>query len=205
MQKFYIGKSMWPTFRPGDLLEVAPLHRFPRSGDVVMFRQGDSETDDCPVVHRVRAMTAKGFVTQGDNSPYPDSQCVSLDQIVGIVTHVHRGGKFLHVHGGRYGLWTLRRLVAARAIRRILRLSLHTMYGQMRDSGILARIWQPQVSLLRINSPDGTLIKYLWRGRTIARWWPRQNKFECRKPWDLVIKNNSSSPDKGTESGGRVV
>jgi len=32
------------------------------------------------------------------------------------------------------------------------------------------------------------LVKYICGGRTVARWWPEQDRFECKKPYDLVIR-----------------
>ena len=31
------------------------------------------------------------------------------------------------------------------------------------------------------------MVKHIWQGRTIARWWPDDKRWECRKPFDLFL------------------
>jgi hypothetical protein len=41
---------------------------------------------------------------------------------------------------------------------------------------------------VHLRTEHGRLVKYVYGGRTVAWWWPGQNRFECRKPFDLVLR-----------------
>ncbi len=70
--------SMLPSIRPGELIKITKGGD-PRSGDVVVFRRGESF-----IAHRL--VWKKNFVavTKGDNNAYCDPP-ISLFDIVGIV------------------------------------------------------------------------------------------------------------------------
>jgi signal peptidase I len=198
--RFYRGRSMAGTFRPGDRLTVFPVPLAEISpGDVVVFRGLNHEGEESELVHRVVAATPDGLVARGDNNFREDEGRVTSDNLVGRVTLVERDGRARQVRVGRAGRWQARwlraRLVAWRLVKRLGA----PAYGRLRSSGLVPRCWQPSLSRISLNSKDGVLIKYVHHGRTVARWWPATGRFESRKPFDLVIPR----PDHAGPAGGR--
>ena len=190
--RFYRGRSMGGTFRPGDCLIVAPVSLADvRPGDVVVYRGPNHQGDAEEFVHRVVATAPGGLVAHGDNNPCPDIPLVTADNLLGRVTHVTRGGKTQPVHGGRLGLLHARVLHARRHVWRqvwgLVACLGRGPYRWLRESGLVPRLWQPTVMKVRLATENGPLVKYVCGGRTVARWWPDQNRFEYQKPYDLVI------------------
>ena len=95
----YHGRSMWPCFQEGDLLEISPVDMTDiRSGDCVAFRIDDGQT----VAHRV--ITAQGsLTTRGDALPTVDSETVQREHVLGKVTCIYRLGRSIRVWGGIAG------------------------------------------------------------------------------------------------------
>lgn len=184
----YHGSSMLGTLRSGDqvVIEPVPLTAM-RPGDVVAFRPTVADDEGIPIVHRVVAIRPAGLLTQGDNNAQIDVGLVTADRLLGRVTHVERGGRPMLVRGGRAGqLW----VVYLRARRRVYNLAARLgrgLYRRLRASGLVRRVWRPRITRLRLVNNHGTQVKYVCGGRTVARWWPHQNRFECQKPYDLVI------------------
>jgi signal peptidase I len=185
--RFYRGRSMAGTFRPGDRLSLEPVAVDDvRPGDVVVFVSNRGEERD-ELVHRIVAATPEGLVARGDNNPCPDSTLVTAGNLLGRVTHVERAGQTCSVPGGQRGLLRARlqriRVVLWRGVKAVGR----RPYRELRSSGLVARWWQPPVRRVRIVMEKGLVVKYVCEGRTVANWWPEQNRFECQKPYDLVI------------------
>jgi signal peptidase I len=185
--RFYRGRSMKGTFRLGDRLrlELVTLDDV-RPGDVVVYAS-DYKGHREELVHRVVAVTPKGLVPRGDNNPCPDAILVTADNLLGRVTHVERGGRTMSVAGGQRGLfhaWLWRSRVA---LWRWTKSVGRRPYRRLRSSGLVARLWQPPVRRVRIVTENGLVVKYVCDGHTVAEWWPQQNRFECQKPYDLVI------------------
>lgn len=61
-------------------------------GDIVLFRNIDGRY----IVHRVRNIRGKEIQTMGDNCLNPD-KAISEKEILGYVTHVHRGRRTFFV------------------------------------------------------------------------------------------------------------
>jgi signal peptidase I len=184
----YRGGSMLGTFRPGDCLTVEPVPiEHIRPGDVVAFL-GAAREDGAEelVAHRVIAITPGGLVTRGDNNPHADAVLVTAGNLLGRVTHFERDGVRSPVRGGRTGLWQPRLLYIHRRAH-ALAVRLGGPYRWLRSSGLLRRLWQPAVIRIRLATENGPLVKYLCGQRTVARWWPEEGRFECQKPYDLVI------------------
>jgi hypothetical protein len=171
------------TFEPGDWLTIqpAPISAI-RRGDVVACRMLRAENAR-EMVHRVVAVTPGGLVTRGDNNPEVDSELASEPDLVGIVTHVERDGVTRRVRGGRSGWWRVQFMRAWRRLRRLGR----RPYRWLAASGFVRRLWRPDILRLQVEAPGGLLVKFTHRGRVVARFWPMSGRFECRKPYDLVI------------------
>jgi hypothetical protein len=187
--RFYRGKSMAGTFRAGDCLTVVPVPLAElQAGDVVVYRGPNGQGEQNELVHRIVAASSEGLVARGDNNPCPDSALVTADNLVGRVTHVERKGRMRPVRGGRWGLGRARLLHAlALAWRWFKRLG-GRPYRWLRASGLVPRVWHPVFQKIRLATEGGPLVKYVCAGRTVARWWPATGRFECRKPYDLVLR-----------------
>jgi len=191
--RFYRGRSMLGTFRPGDYLtlEAVPIAAI-RPGDVVVYRGVDREGEPDEVVHRVVAAGTGGLVARGDNNPCSDSVLVTADNLLGRVSHVERDGKVRSVRGGRWGLlraWVFRtwRLTQRRGWR-LMAFVGRWPYRGLRSSGLVRRLWRPAVVKVRVETENGPLVKFVCGQRTVARWWPQTGRFQCRKPYDLIIR-----------------
>jgi len=184
----YHGGSMLGTLRPGDQVVIKPVpFNAMRPGDVVAFRPTTADDEKIPIVHRVVAIRPAGLLTQGDNNAQVDVELVTTDRLLGRVTYVERGGRRRLVRGGRAGqLWVVYLRARRRAYNLAARLG-RGLYRRLRASGLMRRLWRPRITRLRLVNNHGTLVKYVCGRRTVARWWPDQNRFECRKPYDLVI------------------
>jgi len=60
-------------------------------------------------------------------------------------------------------------------------------YHLLKKSGIIIRIWQPEIKTIYFKTKDGPLIKYTHKGRTVALYWTKTNFWQIRRPYDFVI------------------
>jgi hypothetical protein len=97
----YQGRSMWPVFQEGDLLEVHPVaFEELRVGDCITYRLQNCGT---LVTHRVSAIHGENLVTRGDAFPWPDKLSVNASQLIGRVCGRFRMGSLKQVRGGMNG------------------------------------------------------------------------------------------------------
>jgi signal peptidase I len=178
----YSGPSMQPTFRTGQMLYVRPDVKNVKPGDVVVYEQADRY-----IVHRVISVGEDGFITRGDNNQFADAGLVTPAQVIGRVEiNEHRGG-ITPVQGGWLGLWLTDVGRAIRPFEPWLLLVFGWPYRLVKESRIVGRIWKPAISQIHLKNEAGALVKYLYRMKTVAIWNVSQKRFECRKPFDLVI------------------
>lgn len=184
----YRGRSMRGTFRTGDCLTVEPVS-FDNiyKGDVVVFCGLNESGETKELVHRVMTVSPESLITRGDNNPYIDITVVTPDILVGRVTHVERDGKKRRIHGGYLGLMRARILHAWLHVRRLIGIVLGIPYRWLRKSDLVSMLWRPVIKKIHFKTDNGPLIKYIYGKRTVARWWPEEGRFECRKPYDLVL------------------
>jgi signal peptidase I len=184
---------MLRTFRLGDHLVISTTSlKKINPGDVILFRK----EDDKEIVHRVLLIEPCGFVTRGDNNTFPDSELVSVQDILGVVTRFERRGKVYRVRGGKCGLVRSNLLrLWYKFVQRIYLIGVYP-YRWLRQRRLIARFWHPNLTRIQLMTENEVLIKYIYNHRTIARWWPEKHSFECQKPYDLVIPN----PEKTEET-----
>jgi signal peptidase I len=155
------------------------------------------EAESRLLVHRVIAACSGGLVTRGDNNPAPDNDLVSPELLVGRVTVLERRGRRIRVRGGTGGfvIASGRRFFrrVARSFFRVVCFPLRPAYRFLRRSGIIGAIWKPRLTAVRFRSSSGPFVKYVRLGRTVAIWWPERRNFQCRRPYDLIIKPPVSS------------
>jgi hypothetical protein len=127
------------------------------------------------------------LITRGDNNFKPDSQVVTIDNLVGLVTAFGRHNRVYPVRGGYAGLFYARLVYVRNYLwLGVKRLGGH-IYCLIRQSGIIAKVWHPVISQIRVVTEQGPLIKYCHGNRAVAHWWPEIKKFTVVKPFDLVI------------------
>lgn len=179
----YKGDSMAGTFCYGDVLFAVPtllskLH----PGDVVIFCPAQSAPDGM-VVHRVTACTGDSVITRGDARILPDATALHPSQLRGRVVNVQRGNKVYTVWGGFAGrAWAS----YTRLRRRLLALG-RIPYRWLRASGVVRHLWRPPVRFMTLATEQGSVVKYLHGGKTVAAWQPETQSYWCRKPYDLVL------------------
>jgi hypothetical protein len=184
----YRGSSMTPTFRPGHLLYVRPTACDITPGDVVVFAD-PSEKDY--VVHRVVSATDAGLITRGDNNSRYDLPLV-LDQVIGRVEVLEHQGCLKSIRGGSGGLWSARIRWGVLQVGKWLRHVFSAPYRALRHLDLVHRalnwLFFRQFKVVHLHTPDGPLFIVNRKQRIVARWWPQQDCFECKKPYDLVIR-----------------
>ena len=182
---FYRGPSMAPTFRPGQVLYINPQGRGIAAGDVIVFHHQEGKDH---VVHRVIKLTEDGYLTRGDNNLRNDPAPILPGQIVGRVEMAKLGDQIEEVKNGRRGLWQAKYLRKRLLVKRLLRRVLGKPYYWLKCSGIVAKLWRPELEAIRFETPDGPLVKYIHKGRTVASGWTDTNRWWFRRPYDFVIR-----------------
>ena len=179
------------TFRPGDclILKPVPLHHI-RKGDVVIFRiiKDQEKEEEKHLAHRVMAVSPGELVTRGDNNPYCDDSPVTPDNLVGRVEIVERSGKKKRVRGDSRGLIRARLLHTRLILKKILKFFFKNPYRLIKKSRIVSYLWHPVFKIVYFKTDKGLLVKYLHGERTAAYWWLDQGRFQCKKPYDLVLR-----------------
>jgi hypothetical protein len=184
----YTGPSMLPTFRPGQLLYVRAGLQHLEPGDVIVFTQSVGRGH---VTHRIIAAAPAGFITRGDNNVRVDNGVVSFEHVIGRVEMVEDHGQIKPVRGGQRALWLAQMGWGARRVEYWVRVICGAPYRALRASPLARRILQRIIRLrfayVSVQTAQGTLVKTLHRGKVVARWYPATRRFECRKPYDLVL------------------
>jgi hypothetical protein len=191
----YSGNSMRPRFRPGDELHAStsPFKTL-KQGDIVVFTAPAGSGEEI-TVHRIVRIQDHQILTRGDNNLHLDLNPLTEETYLGKVTAFTRGNRTRQVSNGCRGwvfagcqhvlLWLVD----------ILKWLLRPLYHTLRTVHLRHPIWQPALTTLIVQtSAMGSLLKTLHRGRTVARYWLRSGKWQCQKPFDLVI----ASPRRGS-------
>jgi len=190
------------TFRFGDrlIVEHVPLTDI-HPGDLVIYRALNHGGNEKELVHRVMSVLPEGLVARGDNNPFADRTLVTEKNLVGMVAYVERDGKCISVRSGWPGLL---RACVGHGYRGLwgwawglVRLMGRMFYGRLRDSGLVVHLWRPSIERVRLLTEKGRLVKYVCRRRTVACYWPGNGRFECRKPYDLVLWPNEVNREAG--------
>jgi len=147
---------MNPTFRPGDLLTVAPCERGgARRGDVVIFRPpGEGRL----IAHRILSASAGRMRTRGDNNDLLDPWTLRPEDIIGRVVGRDRWGRLRRVRGGVGGDFTGRVWRCLNMARLALFRVFRPVYRWANRAGIFRRIlpFRLKSRLVAIQRPNGT-------------------------------------------------
>jgi len=188
--RFYRGISMAGTFRDGDCLSIEPVSMEQvRTGDIVAFHNFTKNREKEDVVHRVVKISPGVLITRGDYCRRHFTGVVTPDRLIGKVIYLERNGTFVRVDGGYRGFMRGEILQFIRFLSHVLGSTLGWVYRLLRRSGMVSRIWEPHITTVLIASKAGPFVKYIAGNRTVARWWPLEDRLECRKPFDLIIKS----------------
>jgi signal peptidase I len=197
--RFYHGISMLGTFQQGDYLHSKPLSlETLHPGDVILYHGLNWKGEEDEIVHRVMSIEINGAVTKGDNNPFCDNGLVTAEALIGKVTHFERNGLLRRVNNGRSGLVQARLVIIRCQVKRlawrVARGLLGWVYRWLRRSGLIRRLWQPVLVKVRVLKEDGSfLVKYVYKGKTVAAWQPEIGWWLCKKPFDLVLEDPRES------------
>lgn len=186
--RYYHGDSMRGTFYLGDrLVVVPPSQEIISVGDVIVFSRMNGPDDKEEIIHRIDAISENKFITRGDNNLYRDISLVQPDQVIGKIVMVERNGQRQEVVGGSLGLWRVKPRWLWLKVDYWLRRLYRKPYRWLRLSKIIPNLWPIEINEMQIKTDRGPLIKYIYKGRTVATWETSRKLFECREPFDLVI------------------
>jgi signal peptidase I len=173
---------MLPTFQPGQVLYVRPEARQIRPGDVIVYR-----FEDKYIVHRVESVNKDGYRTRGDNNAFIDEAIVPPEQVIGVVDEVDTGNDMHSVSGGHLALRVAQLRWLSNHLFNSIRIFIGAPYRWLRALHWVNQLWQPEVTKIYLNTDSALLVKYIYRGKTVACWSLETQQFTCQKPFDLVI------------------
>jgi signal peptidase len=184
----YIGPSMNPSLKAGDILKVVPYQGNKiRVGDIVVFHPPGGQSQ---VVHRVVSLDMRGVIrTRGDNNSNNDPCDLSVDRITGHVVSVQRGAKHIPICGGRRGSISANVRRAAKIFSRVFSNMLHPAYHYLARKGVFRKLLYPYfkpriICYRRTNGVEMQLFVGSWVvGRRLAG----QNRWRIRRPFRLFI------------------
>lgn len=183
-QFIYSGLSMHPTFKPGQLLYIRPTMNGLSVGDVIVYSDHNQKIN---VVHRVVKIKDGLVYTRGDNNPYNDVNPIHPKDILGVVVKVNQNGSIASVQGGKAGYRRLQHQAKRNRIAHFLKSLLFPFYRNIKASGIVPKIWHPEIKKIHLETQNGFVIKYVSRNRTVAQWDSVSKRFTYQHPYDLLI------------------
>ena len=183
----YIGTSMFPTLKTGDILRVVSYKdRDIRVGDVVVF---NSPFGKVPIVHRVFSVDKKGIRTKGDNKIAIDDCILQPDDIIGQVVSAQRGKKDVKILNGFPGLIYGSILDAGKRMDMVVSTILRPAYRWLTRTGIFRKLLLRWIhtQVLCFKHGDGTEMQLHLGRRMIGRRLPGQNQWHILRPFKIFI------------------
>jgi len=89
----YIGESMKPLFKTGDLVLLKDCNK-PKVGDVIVFLKQDSKEK---IIHRVIKISKNSIITKGDNNSLKDKETINIKDVIGKVLYIKRDNKLIRI------------------------------------------------------------------------------------------------------------
>jgi signal peptidase I len=184
---FYRGSSMKGTFKPGNklIMEIVPFDKI-KKGDVIIFRRIQEEHSDF-IVHRVAEIICKRLITRGDNCFDQDKEPIKEENVIGRVIRYDWNGKIRLVRNGGIGRMRAALLHGRLHAVKGLKFFLRKPYVTLRRTGLLAKLWHPDIEGVQFEAPDGPFVKYLHKGKSVAI--SLGNKKFClvKRPFDFFF------------------
>ena len=188
----YNGLSMSPTFKPGQHLCVKKGVEDISIGDVIIFQMQNCKGY---TVHRVVSASDSEIFTKGDNNSNIDRESVDPKRVIGRVEALVEDGKKIKFNADKFKLLRVQIRWFFFDIKILLKKPLRPVYrylkSYLKNSRILKILFSRKIKKIILTSSDGEVVKFLFKGHTVAQWWPEQDRFLCKKPFDLFI----SKPD----------
>jgi len=177
------------TFKPGDKLfiEKVPIGQINR-GDLIIFTRAFEKKSDF-IIHRVADIVPDGLITRGDNCRERDFGLVTEKKIIGRVILFERREKSYGAQNGLLGLLRAKALHGRIHVARAMKFFLRKPYILTRNSGIIKKFWHPEIEIIHFKNPDGSLEKYLHRGRTVAIHWSKNDRWNLKRFYDFIFRS----------------
>lgn len=184
---FYLGQSMKGTFKPGDWLQIekAAWNAIDR-GDVIVFKP-QAQENSSTIVHRVMSRSCRGMITRGDANPEPDVHPVVEAECLGRAVAFERAGRRRIVRNGIRGRIHVRRLRAGRILLRSSARPFRLFFKLVREHGWLTFLFSTSIQEVHFKTPDGLLVKFIRKGKTVGTWWPAKNQLICGRMGRMLL------------------
>lgn len=187
----YIGSSMFPTLKPGDILKVVS-YKFSHIsvGDVVVFNSPYGKT---PIVHRVVSINNKGIRTKGDNKIAIDDCILQPNDIIGRVAAAQRGKKEIKIINGFSGLIYALNLGTGKRIDLLVSSILRPLYRWSVRTGIFRKLFSRWIHIQVFCFKHGDLMEMQLQlsRRIIGRRLAGQNQWHILRPFKLFIDEST--------------
>jgi hypothetical protein len=183
----YVGRSMNPTLRYPEVMEIKPCDGGALcAGDVAFFLPSEAGQ---PVVHRIIRVTPAGIFTRGDNNTMEDAGLLQPTDIKGQVVAVWRGRKRREIAGGVPGQLTSRWLRWRRVLDRGVSHLLHPIYYALSRRGWIARLlpapFRPRVVVFETKA--NRQFRLLLGQHIIGRFDDQKRQWEIQRPFRVLV------------------
>lgn len=183
----YIGPSMNPALKTGDILSIASYgSRKIRKGDIILFRNPEGEDT---IVHRVLSVNSKGVRTKGDNNIEMDPWILQPDHIIGRVVSRKRNNNCARIHGGIPGGTFGFLMGVLHKFNPTVSKILHPVYHKLAESGIGIECMKflPKIRILSFDGPNGRELQIFMGNHLIGRRFEDGDPWQIKRPFRLVV------------------
>ncbi len=187
----YVGPSMHPTLKEGDLLEVTTYEKHtPQVGDVILFLPPGQNN---PIVHRIIQNNNGTFRTRGDNCSHVDPWDIELEMIIGRITGAVRGKWSRNVTRGLPGRFQASWCRTYNLLIPKLSMSMKTTFKTLHAHKLLNIITFPEKRLHSIRFINGgTPLHRLMLGtKHIGHYDTVASKWQIKFPYRFLFKQTS--------------
>jgi hypothetical protein len=188
---YYIGNSMFPTLKTGDILMVVPYKdRDIRVGDVVVF---NSPYGKIPIVHRVVFFDNKRVKTKGDNKITIDDGILQPNDIIGRVVAAQRGKKLIKIIDGFPGRIYALIIEATKRIDMVVSTILRPAYRWSTQTGIFRKLFSRwiHIQVLCFKHGGGMEMQLRLGRHIIGRRLTGQNQWHIVRPFRVFIDEST--------------
>lgn len=197
----YIGQSMNPTLKSGDLLQIVPYgDKKNRRGDVIVFISPEGCSK---IIHRIVSVNSQRIKTRGDNCNRVDPWLLSHDQILGRVISTQRGNRRRRIIGGPLGQFYAAAVRAIHAIDSGVSQFLRPAYHWLVRNDVFRRYMPDQIKprVISLNRAAGKELQLLMGRRVIGRWLPGMTRWYIRRPFRLFVDEDALPENTAEVSG----
>lgn len=183
----YIGPSMYPTLKPGDILYVFPYRgQCMRPGDIAVAQLSVRRQ---PIVHRIISIDQKKIIMRGDNNIDTDPFIILPADIIGRVEKVQRNNKCFSVSRGKKGWLTHRFRRFFKRFDLMTSRVLGPLYRYLSRNEKLIRIGRNclKTKLVSFKCDNGSELMLMIGRHVIGRFSHASGKWVIRRPFRLFI------------------